>query len=360
MTPATRRIGVMTSGGDCPGLNAAIRAITRRAVSGHGYEVLGIEDAVAGLATGRARPLTPSLLDLDGYDPMLSTGGTILGSINSPIDAMASEIEAGYDSLGLDALIAIGGDGSLAILQEHARSGWNLVAIPKTIDNDVALTDQSIGFDSAVRTVTQACSQLRSTGVSHDRVMILETMGRGAGHLALSSGIAGGADAILIPEIPWSMDALIETVKATCKRRSQAFALVVVAEGAAPPGGRTVGADDQSQRRIHGGVGEAIAVELEERTGGGVEARATVLGHLQRGGQPSPIDTILATEYGIHAVDLVAQNRFDTMVALRGTRIEPVPLRDVVAAGSALVDPSEELAHTARSVGIYLGDNPLG
>lgn len=359
MSPATRRIGVMTSGGDCPGLNAAIRAITRRAVSGHGFEVLGIEDAVAGLASGRARPLTPSLLDLDGYDPMLSTGGTILGSVNRPIDAVASEIEAGYGSLGLDALIAIGGDGSLAILREHARSGWNLVAIPKTIDNDVALTDQSIGFDSAVRTVTQACSQLRSTGVSHDRVMILETMGRGAGHLALSSGIAGGADAILIPEIPWSMDALVDTVRATCKRRSQAFALVVVAEGAAPPEATDGGSTGPSRRRIHGGVADAIAAALEERTDGAFEARATVLGHLQRGGQPSPIDTILATEYGIHAVDLVAQDHFDTMVALRGTRIEPVPLADVVAAGSALVDPTEELAHTARSVGIYLGDNPL-
>ncbi|MCZ7629223.1 MAG: 6-phosphofructokinase [Microthrixaceae bacterium] len=194
--------------------------------------------------------MTPSLLDLDGYDPMLSTGGTILGSVNRPIDAVASEIEAGYGSLGLDALIAIGGDGSLAILREHARSGWNLVAIPKTIDNDVALTDQSIGFDSAVRTVTQACSQLRSTGVSHDRVMILETMGRGAGHLALSSGIAGGADAILIPEIPWSMDALVDTVRATCKRRSQAFALVVVAEGRhhqrPPMADRPVPRDDKS------------------------------------------------------------------------------------------------------------------
>ncbi|MCB9387958.1 MAG: 6-phosphofructokinase, partial [Microthrixaceae bacterium] len=162
----------MTSGGDCPGLNAAIRAITRRAVNGHGFEVLGIEDAVAGLAQRRARPLSPTLIDLDGFDPMLSTGGTILGSINKPIDAVAADIEQGYLELGLDALIAIGGDGSLAILQEHARSGWNLVGIPKTIDNDVALTDRSIGFDTAVRTVTRACAQLRTTGVSHDRVMI--------------------------------------------------------------------------------------------------------------------------------------------------------------------------------------------
>ncbi|MEZ5239377.1 MAG: ATP-dependent 6-phosphofructokinase [Microthrixaceae bacterium] len=237
MASRAPRIGVMTSGGDCPGLNAAIRAVTRRAVLGHGFEVLGIEDAVAGLARRQVRPLTPELLDIDGYDPMLSTGGTILGSINKPIDAVASDIEEGYAELGLDALVAIGGDGSLAILAEHARSGWNLVGIPKTIDNDVALTDQSIGFDTAVHTVARAAGQLRTTGVSHDRVMILETMGRGAGHLALAAGIASGADAVLIPEVPWSLAALMETIDATRERRSQAFALVVVAEGADPPPG---------------------------------------------------------------------------------------------------------------------------
>ncbi len=351
------RIGVMTSGGDCPGLNAAIRAITRRAVYGHGFEVLGIEDAVAGLAQRRARPLSPSLIDLDGFDPMLSTGGTILGSINKPIDAVAGQIEAGYQELGLDALVAIGGDGSLAILQEHARSGWNLVGIPKTIDNDVALTDRSIGFDTAVRTVARACAQLRTTGVSHDRVMILETMGRGAGHLALSAGIAGGADAILIPEIDWEIGDLVETVEATRSRRNHAFALVVVAEGAKAPEGGSVASRDSRGREHLGGVGVRIASALEAFTEGRIEARATVLGHLQRGGEPSPMDAILATQYGIHAVDLVAEGRFDTMVSLRGTSIEAVPLGDVVARGSALVDPHEELAHTARSVGIYLGNS---
>ncbi len=351
MAPPTRRIGVMTSGGDCPGLNPAIRAITRRAVHGHGYEVLGIEDAVAGLAQRRARPLTPSVLDLNGFDPMLSTGGTILGSINKGIDAVAEDIEAGYSELGLDALIAIGGDGSLAILQEHARSGWNLVGIPKTIDNDVALTDRSIGFDSAVRTVTKACSQLRSTGVSHDRVMILETMGRDSGHLALSSGIAGGADAILIPEIPWSMDRLLETVESTRVQRGHVFALVVVAEGADAPEGGVVGTFDREGRRHYGGVGEAIAHALETSTAGRVEARATVLGHLQRGGEPSPLDAILATEFGIHAVDLVAESRYDLMVALRGTAVEAVPLSEVVLWGAALVEPGDELVHTAAVSG---------
>lgn len=345
----------MTSGGDCPGLNAAIRAITMRAVNGHGFEVLGIEDAVAGLASRRVRPLSPTLIDQDGFDPMLSTGGTILGSINKPID-VGTQIEEGYTELGLDALIAIGGDGSLAILQDHARSGWNLVGVPKTIDNDVALTDRSIGFDTAVRTVTRACAQLRTTGVSHDRVMIIETMGRGAGHLALAAGIAGGADAILIPEIGWVMEDLVSTVEATRSRRNHAFALVVVAEGANAPDGTTIGSTDS--RGVHhlGGVGAATARALEAATEGRIEARATVLGHLQRGGEPSPMDAILATQFGTHSVDLVAEGRFDTMIALRGTNIEAVPLDDVVARGSALVDPGGELVHTARSVGIYLGD----
>jgi 6-phosphofructokinase 1 len=349
----------MTSGGDCPGLNPAIRAITRRAVRGYGYEVVGIEDAVAGLATRRARPLTPAVLDLNGFDPMLSTGGTILGSINKPIDAVAGEVEAGYAELGLDALIAIGGDGSLAILQEHARgAGWCLVGIPKTIDNDVALTDRSIGFDTAVRTVTRACAQLRTTGVSHDRVMVLETMGRGAGHLALSAGIAGGADAILIPELRWDLEDLLHTVEATRRERGHVFALVVVAEGAAAPEGGTVGTVDRGGRHHYGGVGEAVANALEAATDGRVEARSTVLGHLQRGGEPSPYDAILATAFGTYAVDLVAEARFDTMVAQQGTSVQAVPLSEVVAAGAVGVRPDDPLVHTARAVGIYLGTEP--
>ncbi len=351
-----KRVGVMTSGGDCPGLNAAIRAITRRAVNGHGFEVIGIEDAVAGLASRRVRSLTPRSIDEGGFDPLLVTGGTILGSINKPVDALAEVIEAGYQDLELDAIIAIAGDGSLAILQQHARNaGWNLIGIPKTIDNDVGLTDRSIGFDSAVRTATRACAHLRTTGVSHDRVMVLETMGRGAGHLALHVGIAGGANAILIPELDWSMESLLEALENTRREREELFALVVVAEGAKSPTGHLMEAVDFKGRRRFSGVGDEVATAIEAATKGEVEARATVLGHIQRGGRPSPNDIILATQYGIFAVDLVAEGRFDHMVALHGTSIDAVPLSDVVAAGSVGVQPDDPLLHAGRSVGIYTG-----
>lgn len=352
-----KRLGILTSGGDCPGLNAAIRAVVRRATTGFGMEVVGIEDGVAGFVEGRSRQLTPERFDLGGLDPMLSTGGTILGSLNKSIGEVEDQIAAGYRSMGLDALVAIGGDGSLAILDEKARRwGWNLVGIPKTIDNDVALTDRCIGFDSAVHTVVEALKKLRTTGVSHDRVMILETMGRDAGHLALHSGIAGGADAILIPEIPWSADALYRAVEATRGRRTNAFALVVVAEGAGAPGGEQVAFTDSAGRRRLGGIGETVARTLETESGGRIEARTTVLGHLQRGGSPSPIDSILATSFGVGAVDLVAAGRFGRMVAIRGTRIGSVPLEEVTVLGARPVDPAGQLVADARAMGVYAGD----
>jgi 6-phosphofructokinase 1 len=345
-----KRVGVMTSGGDCPGLNAAIRAITRRAVNGHGFEVIGIEDAVAGLASRSVRPLTPHAIDDGGFDPLLVTGGTILGSINKPVDALAEVIEAGYKDLELDALIAIAGDGSLAILQQHARNaGWNLIGVPKTIDNDVGLTDRSIGFDSAVRTATRACAHLRTTGVSHDRVMVLETMGRGAGHLALHVGIAGGANAILIPELEWNMESLLAALENTRRERGELFALVV------SPTGEVIESIDLKGRRRLIGVGDEVATAIEAATDGEVQARATVLGHIQRGGRPSPNDIILATQFGIFAADLVAEERFDHMVALHGTSIDAVPLSDVVAAGSVGVQPDDPLLYAGRSVGIYTG-----
>ncbi len=356
MSTEIKRIGVLTSGGDCPGLNAAIRAITRRAVNGHGFEVIGIEDSVAGLANREFRTLTPSSIDQGGFDPLLVTGGTILGSINKPIDALAEVIEAGYQDMGLDAMIAIGGDGSLAILQGHAQhAGWNLVGVPKTIDNDVALTDRSIGFDTAVATATLACAHLRTTGVSHNRVMILETMGRGAGHLALHVGIAGGANAILIPELDWNLDDLLASLERTREERGELFALLVVAEGASAPDGGTVEVVDTKGRRRLAGIGHVVARAIESATGGELTARATVLGHIQRGGRPSPNDTILATQYGTVAVDLVAQGLFDQMVSLRGTSIDAVPLDEVVALGSALVHPDDPLVHAGRSMGVYTG-----
>ncbi|MCU0267655.1 MAG: ATP-dependent 6-phosphofructokinase [Acidimicrobiales bacterium] len=355
--PPIRRLGLLTSGGDCPGLNVAIRAVVRRATLGHGVEVIGIEDAVAGLVERRTYPLSSTTFDLGGFEPMLSTGGSILGSLNRDIGDVEEEMDAGYRAAGIDALIAIGGDGSLGILHEHARRrGWRLVGIPKTIDNDVAFTDRSIGFDSAVNTVVHAMGQLRTTGVSHDRVMVLETMGRHAGHLALHAGIAGGADVILVPEIPYTLDGLLETIERTREARGHLFALVVVAEGAADSSGQLVTASDRDGRARLGGIGALLAEQIEAGAGGRIEARATVLGHLQRGGPPSPLDALLATALGVHAVDLAMAGRFDTMAAWRGGRLETVPLLDVVRVGSNPVDPASQLVETARAMGIYLGD----
>jgi len=352
------RLGVLTSGGDCPGLNAAIRAVVKTADNRYGFRIIGIEDAGRGLIERRVRELTVEELDLNGFDPMLSIGGTFLGSINKSIGDVEDQIIAGYRALGIDALIAIGGDGSMAILHGRAtKAGWKMVGIPKTIDNDVGLTDAAIGFDSAVRTVTNGIEYLRTTGVSHDRVVVLETMGRGAGHLALHGGLAGGADAILIPEIPYTMEGLLNAVERTRMFRDHTFAVVVVAEGVEAPDGVTITSTDKLGQTRLGGVGNVIADALEEASGGRIEARATVLGHLQRGGPPTPPDVILATKFGKRAVDLVAEGRFGRMVALHGGCVEDVPLDDVVAAGSRAVDPKSQTLEVARGMGIYVGDS---
>ncbi len=351
------RLGVLTSGGDCAGLNAAIRAVVRRAQHGYGFEVIGIEDAGRGLMERRTVPLSIESLDVQGFDPMLSTGGTFLGTINRSLGDVEEEIQAGYRDIGLDGLVAIGGDGSMAILQESARmGGWKMVGIPKTIDNDVAFTDRSLGFDSAVRTVAKAIEYLRTTGVSHDRVMVLETMGRHAGHLALHGGLSAGADAILIPEIPYTIEGLLEAIDRTSRMRNHLFAVIVVAEGVAAPDGMVCKVVDCQGRDRFQGVGELVVSALESQTGGQVEARATVLGHVQRGGPPTALDTLTATMFGMHAVDLVAKQRFDRMVCLHGVDVEDVPLEEVVASGARLVDPHGQLVQVAQGMGIYVGE----
>jgi ATP-dependent phosphofructokinase / diphosphate-dependent phosphofructokinase len=349
------RLGLLTSGGDCPGLNAAIRAVVRRAERGYGFEVLGIEDAGRGLIERRTVPLTVAGLDQDGYDPYLSSGGTLLGSINRSTGYAESELHAGYRDLGLDALVAIGGDGSLAILYGQAqRGGWSMVGIPKTIDNDVALTDRAIGFESAVRTVARAVADLRTTAVSHDRVLVLETMGREAGHLALHGGMAGGADVILLPEIPFTVDGVMEAVERRRHMRGQAFALVVVAEGITPP---AIDVDPASSTAPRG-PGEILAHALHTASKGTFEVRTTVLGHLQRGGSPTPSDVLLATSFGVHAVDLVARGSFGRMVAFRGSdTVIDVAIPDVVAAGSSPVRLDDPLVQVARSMGVYVGQD---
>ncbi len=351
------RIGILTSGGDCAGLNPAIRAVVHRAVMGYGWQVVGIRNGTAGLLS---RPvdctaLTPAETDSE----LLRRGGTILGSTNKGdpfaypmsdgriIDRSGEMIE-GYRQLLLDALIVAGGDGSLHILRRLAEQGGiALVAIPKTIDNDLGLTEVSIGHASTVAATTDALDHLQPTAASHSRVMVLEVMGRDAGHIALSAGIAGGADVILIPEIPYRLACIAAKIEAL-KSGGRNFALVIVAEAVKRESGEVVAAQCD-----HGSIGHYIAARIGEVTG--AETRVTVLGHIQRGGTPSPRDRIMASAFGVHAVDLIAEGRFDRMVAWRDRKVTDVPILEAIRHYQA-VDPQGALAHTARGLGICLGD----
>lgn len=357
----TKRIGLLTSGGDCAGLNAAIRAVVRRAVNGFGWTVIGIHQGTLGLLE---RPPAHDVLSPIKLDQLLlRQGGTILGSTNvgnpyafpmpdGSIRDRSNEVIEGYRALGLDALIGIGGDGSLAILRRLAlQGGLNLIGIPKTIDNDIGSTEVAIGYDSAVRVATEALDNLQPTAASHSRIMVLETMGRDAGHIALAAGIAGGADVILVPEIPHHLDSAATHINAI-KERGRNFALVVVAEAVRTETGEAV-TGALGGPGNYGGIGHYVARRLHELTG--AETRVTVLGHVQRGGTPSPRDRLMASVFGVHAVDMVAQNRFDRMVAWRNRQVVDVPLDEVVDR-PYLVDVNGALVRTARALGISFGD----
>jgi phosphofructokinase-like protein len=354
------RLGVLTSGGDCAGLNAVIRAVVKRAVLGHGWQVFGIRQATHGLLS---RPVDAIELTPDSVAGVLHLGGTLLGTTNRAnpfaypgeggrrVDRSA-EVIGGYHALDLDALIGVGGDGSLDILRRLAeQGGWNLIGIPKTIDNDLRHTERAIGFTSAVEVATEAVDRLHVTAASHSRVMVLEVMGRDAGHIALTAGIAGGADVILIPEIPYTMDAICAKIEE--RRRSRNFSIVVVAESVKGPAGETITYMDAHGQSRYGGIGALIAQEIGSRTG--AETRVTVLGHVQRGGSPSPLDRVLASAFGVYAVDLIAAGRFDRMVAWQNRRVVDVPIAEAVAQYQA-VDPDDALVHTARGLGIAFGD----
>lgn len=351
-----KRIGILTSGGDCPGLNAVIRAVVNYATSEYNWEVRGIPYATQGLLERKSVVLNQYGLERHGMDPLLTMGGTILGSINKgDTEEHTKEIIAGYHDLELDALIGIGGDGSLAILQKLAKQGnWNFVGVPKTIDNDVAYTDLSVGFNSAVSTILEALDRLSYTAASHDRVMVVEVMGRTTGHLALHSGIVGGADAILIPEIPYSLDHVCKRVQQLRNLWGRKFAIVVVAEGA-----KTADGESRSYQDVLGevrlrGIGDYIATEIETRLA--VEARVTILGHVQRGGAPSALDRLIATAFGKVAVDLVAADTYGMMVAWQNDQVATVPLEDVFAHSPRRVNPKGFWVETARSLGIYVGE----
>jgi ATP-dependent phosphofructokinase / diphosphate-dependent phosphofructokinase len=362
LSDQSKTIGILTSGGDCAGLNAVIRAVVSRAILGYGWRVFGIKQGTQGLLK---RPVDYQELDLGVAScNVLRLGGTILGTTNKgdPFDFPMSdgtrkdrsaEIIEGLALLGIDALIGVGGDGSLTILRRLAQQGGiNFVGIPKTIDNDVGATEASIGYDTAVAVATEALDRLQPTAASHDRVMILEVMGRDAGHIALAAGIAGGADIILIPEIPYRMDAVAAHIDRV-RRSDRNFALVVVAEAVADRTGQTIRRQHLGGATTHGGIGQILGHAIAELTG--AETRVTVLGHVQRGSQPDWDDRILGSAFGVHAVDLIADGKFDRMLTWQNRRVVDVPLADAIARPQ-LVDLDGSLVRTARGLGICLGD----
>ncbi len=322
-------IGILTSGGDCPGLNAVIRAIVLKGQHVYGKQFVGFKDGWRGVVEGDARELARK--DIQGIAKL---GGTILGTSRTNVfdgDPTASRARANLERMGVESLIVIGGEGTLSGAKELADLGVNIVGVPKTIDNDLSATDVTFGFDTAIEIATDAFDRLRTTGDSHGRCMVAEVMGRHVGWIALHSGMAAGAHAILIPEQRTSWDELIGWVQAT-KARGRA-PLVVVSEGFIPEGASEAfsdqGLDTYGRPRL-GGVGELVTLEIERRTG--IESRCTVLGHIQRGGTPSAYDRVLATRFGLAAVDAAVHERYGRMVSLRGTDIVDVPLADAVNA----------------------------
>ncbi|MEU5810426.1 MULTISPECIES: 6-phosphofructokinase [unclassified Streptomyces] len=324
------RIGVLTSGGDCPGLNAVIRSVVHRAVVDHGDEVIGFHDGWKGLLEGDYRKL-----DLDSVAGILARGGTVLGSSRVQPAHLRDGVERARGhvaDLGLDAIIPIGGEGTLKAANLLSQAGLPIVGVPKTIDNDIASTDVTFGFDTAVGVATEALDRLKTTAESHQRVMVVEVMGRHTGWIALHSGMAAGAHAIVVPERPFDIEELTGIVGERFSAGKR-FAIVVVAEGAKPrPGSMefTEGGTDQYGHERFAGIGNLLAVELERRLG--KEARPVILGHVQRGGTPTAYDRVLATRFGWHAVEAAHRGEFGMLTALRGTDIVMVPLAEATAA----------------------------
>ena len=357
-----RTIGIVTGGGDAPGLNAVIRAAVKTAVSEYGMRVIGIEDSFEGLlGKTLTRELTPS--DVRG---LLPRGGTILGTRNRgrfvehTAEGVAVKPEEIYrealenlQRLGIDALVVLGGEGTLAIAAEFEQLGVPVVGVPKTIDNDLACTELTFGFVTALDVATEALDRLHTTAESHDRVMILEVMGRHTGWIALHSGVAGGADVILIPEIPFSMESVAAKVLERDRHDSQ-FSIIVAAEGAREAGGELIYQDrgDQQHAPRLGGVGTYCQREIERLTG--KETRCVVLGHLQRGGTPNAFDRMLATNFGACAVRVLASGERGVMVALQAADIVTVPLSQAIT-NIKTVPPTSQLIRSARDVGISFG-----
>ena len=322
------KIGILTGGGDCPGLNAVIRAVAKKAFA-YGYEVIGIRDGWRGLVEIDTVPL-----DIQAVSGILSRGGTILGtSRTNPFKSpdTAEKVINNIKKLGLDVLVGIGGDDTLGVASKLFKKGIKTIGIPKTIDNDLSGTDFTFGFDTAVSIVTEALDRLHTTTEAHHRAMIVEVMGRHAGWIATYGGMAGGADMILIPERPFEINDVADVVKKRAKR-GRGFSIIVVAEGAVPKGVEGYITKDVKKDAFGnvmlGGIGEFLAKEVEKATG--VETRHVVLGHLQRGGSPTAHDRVLATRYGVRAAELINEGKFGVMVALQGNKIVPIPLEEGV------------------------------
>ncbi len=356
-----KRIGILTSGGDCPGLNAVIRGVVKS--SGQlGYECVGFLKGYEGLYD----PVRYITLTHKNTTGILNQGGTILGSTNKGRFAATSGVsdrveldpeliegvKTTIDQLGIEGLVCVGGDGSLAVAQQFHEHGIPVVGVPKTIDNDLSATAFTFGFDSAVECATNALDRLHTTAASHERTMVLEVMGRHAGWIALCAGIGGGGDVILIPEIPWTFENVCHKILDR-ESKGKRFTLVVVAEGAELPEGGLVGQDQQGAQTRLGGIGQIVAAEIERRLHR--ETRTSVLGHLQRGGAPTTFDRVLATQYGAHAVRLVVEGRLGEMVCYHPPEIQSVPIIEAVNK-LRQVDPHGSAVQAARSLGISFGD----
>ncbi|MBQ7667942.1 MAG: 6-phosphofructokinase [Clostridia bacterium] len=357
-----KKIAILTGGGDCPGLNAVIRAVTKTAINKYKLEVIGFKDGYRGLVENMWQPI--EMKDVIG---IIEKGGTILGSSNRdnpfayiknrgdmPVD-MSKKCIQNLNKNEVDCLIVIGGDGTLTSGRDFSRMGFPVIGVPKTIDNDLSATDITFGFNTAVTTATEAIDKLRTTAESHHRVMVVEIMGRYAGWLALESGIAGAATAILIPEIPYDIDKLCKVIKKRSDN-GKSFSIIAVSEGAKPKDGEMTVSKvlDYSPDSIRlGGIANKLAEQIEERLH--IETRAVTLGHIQRGGQTSPYDRVLSTRYGVKAIELAMQGVFGKMVALQGNKVGYVSLEEAVGQLKT-VPPNCELIDVARSIGVSFGD----
>ncbi|MEG2148455.1 MAG: ATP-dependent 6-phosphofructokinase [Clostridiales bacterium] len=357
------RIGVLNGGGDCPGLNAVLRGVVKSAYQKK-IEVYGFYDGYKGLIENHYDVLTPRQIQ-----GILAKGGTVLGTTNRdnpfhyPIktpEGVIFQDKSDYlitfaNALGLDSIVVVGGDGTMAITHELAEKGLKVVGVPKTIDNDLSATDQTFGFETAVNTATDAIDKLHTTAESHHRIMILEVMGRDAGFISLYAGIAGGADVILIPEIEFTVAGILKKVHQR-KKRGSYFSIIVVAEGCKIGGEQIINGENKgnnyNKHRL-GGIGEVLREQIVEKED--LEVRTTVLGHLQRGGSPAPFDRILSSRYGVAAVEAVIDGKNDVMVCLKNNKIETVPLSKATKVQKT-VDPNGELVKTARLLDISFGD----